>query len=54
MASTAQMEWTPARQAILGPDPVLTLYGEVSIWFHKLEMFRREENERMFQREPAG
>jgi hypothetical protein len=52
MSSTAQMEWTPTRQAILGPEPSLRLYGEVSVWFHKLELFRREENERMFQREP--
>lgn len=52
MSSAARLEWTPARQAILGPEPSLALYGEVSVWFQKLDLFRREENERMFLREP--
>jgi hypothetical protein len=53
MPSTAQIEWTPTRQAILGPDPALVIYGEISVWFHKLELFRREEEDRMFQRDPG-
>ena len=53
MAPTAQLDWTPTMQSILGSDPGAALYAEASIWFDKLERFRAEENEKMFLREPA-
>jgi hypothetical protein len=39
---------------ILGPDPQLTLYGEAVVLFHKVELFRREEEKRMYQQTPAA
>ena len=54
MSATAQIEWTPTKQAILGPDPGLLLYGEVSVWFHKLHIFREREEERMYRQEPSA
>src|SRR4051812_1539522 len=54
MSATAQIEWTPIKQAILGPDPGLLLYGEASVWFHKLQIFREREEERMYRQEPSA
>ena len=48
------MNWTPTKQAILGADADLALYAEVSVWFHKLDLFRKDENLRMFLQEPAA
>jgi hypothetical protein len=45
--------WGSAVQVILGPDPQLALYGEVVVWFHKVELFRGEEERRMYRQEPA-
>ena len=38
---------------ILGEDPQLRIYAEVSVWFKKIELFRKEEDERMFLQEPT-
>ena len=54
MSSTAEMNWTPATQAILGSNADLALYGEVSVWFHKLDLFRKDENQRMFLQQPGA
>src|SRR5260221_9498080 len=40
-------------QIILGPDPQLALYGEVVVWFHKVELFRHEEEQRLFRQAPG-
>jgi len=54
MPTTAEMEWTPTKQAILGSDPEMVLYSEVSLWFHKLELFRKGENDRMYLQDPIA
>jgi hypothetical protein len=54
MSTAAEMEWTPTRQAILGHDPALQLYGEVSVWFHKLHLFRRGEHQRIYHSTPTA
>jgi hypothetical protein len=54
MPTTAEMEWTPTRQAILGHQPELQLYGEVSVWFHKLRLFRKGEEQRIYQENPSA
>lgn len=54
MPTTAELDWTPTRHAILGSDPGLQLYGEVSVWFHKLQLFRRGEQQRIFDAKPTG
>ena len=51
--TAVEAQWTPARQLILGDDPQLRLYGEVSVWHKKLELFRQGEDQRMFQRDPT-
>ena len=38
---------------ILGEDPQLRIYAEVSVWFKKIELFRKGEDERMFLQEPT-
>src|SRR5439155_24625519 len=52
-ASGSKHSWGPAAQVILGPDPQLALYGEAVIWFHKVELFRHEEEQRMYRQTPA-
>ena len=52
--SAAELEWTPSLQTILGSNPAYQLYGEVSIWFHKLDTFRRGESQRIFQAAPTA
>lgn len=49
----SKQNWSGAAQVILGSDPQLALYGEVVIWFHKVELFRHEEEERMYRQAPA-
>lgn len=46
--------WGPASQVILGPDPQLCLYNEVILWFHKVELFRQQEEQRMYQQSPGA
>jgi hypothetical protein len=46
--------WGSASQLILGPDPQLCLYNEVIIWFHKVELFRQQEEQRMYHQSPGA
>jgi hypothetical protein len=52
-AVDSKQTWGSATQVILGPDPQLVLYGEVVVWFHKVELFREEEDERMYRLTPT-
>ena len=36
------------KHLILGDDPELRVYAEVSVWLKKIELFRKGEDERMF------
>src|SRR5262245_33493686 len=54
VSAIAEIEWAPTKEAILGPDPGLVLFGEVSLWFHKLKIFREREEEQMYRREPSA
>lgn len=54
MSSTAELEWTPVKQAIVGPDPELLLYAEIFRWFRNLDLFRLRENQRMYLHEPTA
>lgn len=53
-AVSSKHSWGSAAQVILGPDPQLALYGEVVVWFHKVELFRREEEQRMYRQTPSA
>ena len=46
-------QWVPAEHLILGDDPQLRLFGEISVWRNKIELFRKSEDERMFLRDPT-
>jgi hypothetical protein len=49
----AKQSWGSAAQVILGPDPQLAIYGEAVVWFHKVELFRHEEETWMYRQTPA-
>jgi hypothetical protein len=51
--TAVEAEWSPVQHLILGEDPQLRIYAEVSVWFKKIELFRRGEDARMFLREPT-
>ncbi len=53
-AETSERSWSPASQVILGADPQLALYGDIVLWFHKVELFRQHEEERMYHRSPGA
>ena len=50
---TAPAQWNSAKHLILGDDPQLRVYTEVSEWFKKLGLFRKSEEERMFAQGPS-
>jgi len=52
-AAGSGQSWGSAAQVILGPDPQLAIYGEAVVWFHKVELFRHEEEQRMYRHTPA-
>ena len=54
MPTTGEIEWTPTMHAILGSEPSLQLYGEVSVWFHKLGLFRKGEEDRVHLASPTA
>jgi hypothetical protein len=51
--TTLEAQWSPVQHLILGDDPQLRVYAEVSLWFKKIESFRKSEDERMFAQEPT-
>jgi hypothetical protein len=50
---TSERSWSPASQVILGADPQLVLYGDIVLWFHKVELFRQHQQQRMYLRSPG-
>ena len=52
-AAGQRQNWGSAAEVILGPAPQVALYGEVVVWFHKVELFRRQEEARMYRQSPA-
>jgi hypothetical protein len=51
--TAVEAQWSPAKHLILGDDPQLRLYGEISVWHQKLESLRRSEDERMVLHDPT-
>lgn len=51
--TAVEQQWTPASHLILGDDPPLRVFAEISIWYKKIELFRQGEDERLFLREPT-
>ena len=52
--SAAEINWAPVKQAVLGHDPGLQLYGEISEWFHKVRLFRKGEEQYFHQLHPTA
>jgi hypothetical protein len=48
-----EAQWSPVKHLILGDDPQLRVYAEVSVWFKKVEMFRQGEDQQMYAQEPT-
>jgi hypothetical protein len=48
-----EAQWSPVKHLILGEDPQLRVYAEISVWYKKIELFRKEEGTRMFFQEPT-
>src|SRR5437879_3047008 len=53
-APVTDISWGCAAQLILGADPQLAVYGQGIIWLHKVELFRRAEEARMYLQKPAA
>lgn len=51
--AVTKLSWGPAAQLILGPEPALAIYGEVVVWFHKIELLRIEEDQRLLRQTPT-
>ena len=51
--TAVETQWIPARHLILGDDPQLRVFADISIWYKKIELFRKGEDERMFLHEPT-
>jgi hypothetical protein len=51
--TAVEQQWTPASHLILGDDPQLRVFADISIWYKKIELFRKGEDERMFLHEPT-
>ena len=50
--TAVEAHWSPAKHLILGDDPQLRVYAEISVWHTKIELFRKGE-ERMFLHAPT-
>jgi hypothetical protein len=46
--------WSPVQHLILGEDPQLRVYAETAVWYRKIELFRKGEDERMFLQKPTS
>ena len=51
--TAVEAHWSPVKHLILGDDPQLRVYAEISVWYKKIELFRKGEDERMFQQDPT-
>ncbi len=45
--TAAEAQWSPVKHLLLGEDPQLQVYAEISVWYRKIELFRKGEVERM-------
>lgn len=54
LMTAVEAQWSPAKHLILGDDPQLRVFAEVAVWYKKLELFRKGEDQRMFLQEPTA
>ena len=48
-----EADWSSVQNLILGEDPKPRLYAKAAVWNHKIDVFRRCEDECMISHEPA-
>lgn len=51
--TAVEAQWVPAKHLILGEDPQLRVFAEISVWYQKIELFRKGEDERMCLHDPT-
>ena len=51
--TAVEAQWNPVKHLILGEDPQLRIFADVSIWYRKIELFRKGEDERMVLHDPT-
>jgi hypothetical protein len=51
--TAVEAQWVPAKHLILGDDPQLRVFGEVSVWYKKIESLRQGEDDRMVLHDPT-
>jgi hypothetical protein len=51
--TSVEAQWVQAKHLILGEDPQLRVFAEISVWYQKIALFRKREEERMVFREPT-
>src|SRR5713226_7441712 len=48
-----EAQWSPVRRLILRDAPQLRLFAEIAVWYKKIELFRKREDERMVLLDPT-
>jgi len=48
-----EAQWSPVQRLILGDDPQWRLYADVAVWYKKISLFRKHEDERMVIQDPT-
>jgi hypothetical protein len=51
--TAVEAQWVPAKHLILGDDPQLRVFGEISVWYKKIESLRQSEDDRMVLHDPT-
>ena len=51
--TAVEAQWVPAKHLILGDDPQLRVFGEISVWYKKIESLRQGEDDRMVLHDPT-
>ncbi|MBM3882625.1 MAG: hypothetical protein FJ387_23370 [Verrucomicrobia bacterium] len=51
--TAVEEQWSPVKHLILGEDPQVRVYAEVSVWNRKIGLFRKGEEERLFSQDPT-
>lgn len=51
--TAVEAQWVPVKHLILGDDPPLRVFGEISVWQKKIESLRKGEDQRMVLRDPT-
>jgi hypothetical protein len=51
--TAVEAQWVPVKHLILGDDPQWRVFAEIAVWYQKIELFRKGEDQRMFLHDPT-